>query len=434
MFNKLCFFIFAFLLHTKVFALSKPTLSLEEAWDLVLHNHESVKSLCIENYQATLNISQTLRRLLPCISASGALTISNPSKAVDNSRIIPTIMKTANISVCQSLLDLRIRPCYLSAKLAKEASCHQSEFEVYEILYLTAEAYLIVLQAKDLLRVSENQLTLVEQQYLMTKKRYDQGEASISDLLRSEEEVNRSKCALQDIFSDVRIYEGQLSSLLGVNICDYQLTPPVCIDVGNKLNLFHLIHEACKHRQDLKSVALSIEALKQQICALRRTNWPKLDIQGEYTLASPETLVFRNNSWSAALWLRVPIYDGGLNCLAVKNAEAELTKQQLLFSRMQKDLTVQVKTAYYALESAEANYDLLEKSLVIAEENYSILSERYIKGQTTNIDLLAALNDYIQAQANVAIARYNLILLTIKLKKEMGFFEDLISIQGVCVS
>jgi outer membrane protein TolC len=434
--NRVCFFIFAFLIQVKVFALEecKPCLSLEEAWNLVLDNHEKVKSFRIESYQAGLNISQTLHKLLPCIGVSGAVTFSNPSKAVDGSRIVPAILNTVSVTVTQSLLDLRIKPCYLSAKRAKEATCHQNEFELYEILYLTSGAYLTLLQAKDLLQVSENQLALAEQHYLMTKERYEQGEVPVSDLLRSEEEVYRSKCALQAVLCDILIYEEQLSNLVGVDICGYQLAYPVCIDVGNKPNLCYLIDEAYKRRQDLKSVEASIESIEQQVRALKRTNWPKLDIQGDYTLASPETLIYRNNSVSAALWLRIPICDGGLNCLAVKNAEAELSKQQLLFSRMQKDLIVQVKTAYYALDAAEANFSLLEKSLAIAKENYSILTERYKKGQTTNIDLLQALNAYIQAEANFAIARYNLILLTIQLKKETGFFENLFSSKGVCIS
>ncbi len=43
-----------------------------------------------------------------------------------------------------------------------------------------------------------------------------------------------------------------------------------------------------------------------------------------------------------------------------------------------------------------------------------------------------ALNTYIQVQANHAIARYNLILLVLKLKKETGFFDELIN--GVLIS
>ncbi len=71
----------------------------------------------------------------------------------------------------------------MAAKLAKEAVCHHSEFELYEILYCASEAYITVLQSSDLLRVSENQLLLVQEQCGVIKARYEKGEVPISDLL-----------------------------------------------------------------------------------------------------------------------------------------------------------------------------------------------------------------------------------------------------------
>ncbi len=153
--------------------------------------------------------------------------------------------------------------------------------------------------------------------------------------------------------SDLLIYQEHLSNLTGIEIGCYQLTPPSYADVYIEEDLCLLVQEACERREDLKSLAFSIEAAQQQIIALKRTNWPKLDFLGEYTLATPETLAFRNNSWSAALWLNVPLFDGGINCLNVKNAKAELTKQQLLYARLIKDLRVKVKTAYYESFSKE---------------------------------------------------------------------------------
>lgn len=405
----------------------QPSLTLEEAWNLVIENHEQVKSLYLNNYQAKLNIRQTLARIFPCVGASASVIFSNPSEAVDGERLIPSNFRAGSIKVNQPLIDLRFRPSYLSAKLAKDATCHQTEFELFELLYMSSEAFLAVLQSKDLLHVSEHQLALAEQQYEVTKEQYENGKVTITDLLRSEEQVNRSKRALQDVRSDALIYEENLSNLVGIDICYYQLILPESIDLFAEKNLPCLLEEAFKRRQDLKGVAASIEAMKLQIRALKRNNWPRLDLLGEYTLASPETLSYRNNSWSAALILSAPLFDGWQNCLCVKNAEAELSKQELLYSRLLKDLRVQVKSVYLALTSAEANFALLKNELSIAEENYQIFSERYKKGQTTNIDLLDALNTYIQAQANYAIAKYDLILLTIKLKKETGFFDELLS-------
>ena len=421
--------LFALFFATGIFGSDncKPQLSLEDVWTLVVDNHEQIKTLYIENYQATLNIRQTLFRLLPCVGASASVTYSNPTRVVEGLRIIPTSFKAASLTVSQSIVDLRLKPFYLSAKLAKEATCHHSEFEIYEIIYSTSEAYVAVLQSGDLLHVSKNQLALVHEQYVVVKERYERGEVPISDLLQSEGEVNRAERVLNDVCSDLLIYQEHLSNLIGIEVGSYQLISPFCVDLCGGNDLCYLVQEACNRRQDLKSIACFIEAAKQQIKALKRTNWPRLDFLGEYTLASPEVLDCRNNSWNAALWLNVPLFDGGINCLNVKNAKAELIKQQLIYDRLIKDLKLKVKTAYYEFTSEKTNCDLLQNELSLSQENYEILAQRYKRGQATNIDLMDALNTYIQVQANYAIAKYNLILLSLKLNKETGFFDELIN-------
>lgn len=402
------------------------TLSLEQVWDLVVDNHEEVKALYLNNYQASLQLKQTLQRILPQVSASASVTFANPSKQVEGSRIVPEVFGAGSLTVSQPIIDLRFRPARQSAKFAKDATCYQSEFELYELLFLASETYLAVLQSKELLAVSEHQLALSQEQYAIAKERYDAGEVPVSDLLRSEEEVNRARRTLHDLISDVRIYQEHLSNFAGINTSCLDLVPPFFLNENDTTTIEALLEEACLHRQDLKAIYASIESAKKNVQVLKRANWPRLDFLGEYTLASPETLSFRNNSWTAGFWVTLPICDGGLSLSNKRNALAELAKEELLYSRLYKDIQVKVKSVYYELESARANYNLLENELAIAKENYEILSERYTNGQTSNFDLLSSLNTYIEAQANLASAHYNLMLLNLKLKKEVGLFDSLL--------
>lgn len=409
---------------------AEKNLTLEEVWGFVVDNHEEVKRLEIENYQANLQVRRTIAEILPKVGANASITYANPSKEVDGTRNVPTSFKAGGINVTQSLIDFRFRPAFRSAKYAKEATAHQTEFELYELLYLVSEAYLAVLQSNELLKVAENQLELARHQFGVTEKRYEAGEVPVTDLLRSKEEVNRALRALHDFETDVHIYWEHLSNFAGIETECYSLSlPNIELDVA--ADLACLIQEAGCRREDIQSAAAAVEAAKEVVRTLKRTNWPKVDFIGEYTLASPETLTYRNNSWSAAFWLTLPVFDGGVNHVAVKNAEAEVEKHRLFYEQLVKGLSVQIKTAYYELRSSRENFHLLENEMALAKENYEILSARYANGHTSNIDLLDALTAYIQAQANFTIARYNLILLSIKLKKETGFFGEFLKCKGV---
>lgn len=409
---------------------AQKTLTLEEVWCLVIQNHEEVKRLELENYQAGLQVRRTIAEILPKVGASASITYSNPSKDVDGSRIVPSSFTTGSVDVSQTLIDFRFRPAFRSAKFARDATAHQTDFELYELLYLASETYLAVLQSTELLKVAEHQYGLARHQFDATQKKYEAGELPITDFLRSKEEVNRAERALRDLETEVRIFRDHLSNFAGVDTdCLTLLLPGFDLEV--EADLCCLIQEAGCRREDIQSVAASIEAGKELVRTLKRTNWPKVEFIGDYTLASPETLTYRNNSWSAAFWLTVPLFDGGVNHIVVKNAQADVEKQQLLYERMVKELSVQVKSAYYALRSARENYVLLENEMALAKQNYAILFERYAGGQTSNIDLLAALNAYVQAEVDYTNARYNLILLSIKLKKETGFFGEFLKCEGI---
>ena len=399
---------------------------MEQAWDLVIKNYEDVKSLCLDNYQANLNVKRTLSLLLPRVGLEASLTYSNATKSIDHSRFVPTSLRAGSLQVSQPIVDFRFRPAYLSSRFDHQSVCQQSEYELYEILYITSETYLAVLQSKQLLEVSVNQLKLVQEHYEVTRRLYENGQVPLTDLLRTEEEIHRAHRILFDVENNVRINLQQLTNFIGCDAMLMELLPPEFSSWEQEEDLESLVCEGWKRRQDLKSVGLAVEANKYRIQALCRERWPKLSFGGEYILASPETLGLRNNSWSAALWVTMPIFDAGENRLNVKEAKAVLSKTELLFSRMIKDLKVQITRTYLELLSSKQNYQLLEKEEALSQENYKIISERYLQGQATHIDLMDVLQSYIAAQANHVNAHYNLTLLQLKLKKDMGFFDDLL--------
>src|SRR5690606_31967777 len=125
---------------------------------------------------------------------------------------VPSSFKTGSVDVSQTLIDFRFRPAFRSAKFAREATTHQTDFELYELLYLASETYLAVLQSTELLKVAEHQYELARHQFDATQKKYEAGELPITDFLRSEEEVNRAERALRDLETEVRIFRDHLSN------------------------------------------------------------------------------------------------------------------------------------------------------------------------------------------------------------------------------
>lgn len=399
---------------------------MRQAWDLVMENYEEVQQLCLDEYQAELNVKRVLSLLLPRVGVEASLMYSNATKEIDGSRFIPTSLRSGTLRVEQPLLNMMLRPSYKSAQLASQAVSQQADYTLTHILFLTSETYLAILQTEALLSVSATQHSLAEQQQAKANKRYENGEAPITDLLQAEEEVNRAERIHLDIRDALRLYHEQLARLLGCETAHLQLTKPDFLQLEQEESLDTLICEGAKRRQDIQSLCSSIESTKFQIKALCRRNWPKLSFLGEYILESPETIALRNNNWSASLWLSMPLFDGGMKRIDVKDARAGLTKAELQYERMLKDLRVELTSTYLEMQAAKRNYALLQTEQNLAQQNYAIMSERYEQGLVANIDLMAAFHNYVEAQANTTTTEYKLTLLKLKLRKEAGFFDDIL--------
>ncbi len=391
-----------------------------------MENYEEVQQLCLDEYQAELNVKRVLSLLLPRVGVEASLMYSSATKEIDGSRFIPTSLRTGTLRVEQPLINMMLRPSYKSAQLASQSVSQQADYTLTHILFLTSETYLAILQTEALLKVSDVQHSLAEQQLVAAKKRHDNGEAPITDLLQAEEEVSRAKRIHFDIADALCLHHEQLARLLGCETAHLQLEKPNFLQLEQEESLDALICEGAKRRQDIQSLCSSIESAKFQIQALCRRNWPKLSFLGEYILESPETIALRNNNWSASVWLSMPLFDGGMKRIDVKAARAGLTKAELQYERMLKDLRVELTRIYLEMESAKRNYDLLRTEQELAQQNYAITSERYEKGLVANIDLMAAFRNYVEAQANTTTTAYKLTLLKLKLRKEAGFFDDIL--------
>lgn len=416
------------------FEADKKVVSLNEVWKLTLQNNENVEILQLNNFQAKIRQKRVLSQLLPDVRAQGLMAYSKKEKVPDTYPVVPNFFKTAKVIASQTLYDGRILPESCSLKYNLRATREQGDYQVSELLFAASAAYLKVLQNEQLVAVGEKQLELAKQLESVTRERYDAGEAPKTDLLRASVEVARSKRELFTLENAVRLSREELSSISGTDLADHDLlVPDIFWPQELDSSMDQLVVMAWTNRKDIKSLESRVQSRMYELKSTKRGCWPRLSTNAEYQLVDPDTLTQRNNFWTAALRLDIPIFDRRETLLNIQKVKAQLKQDQLELERMRKDVEVQVADSWLSVSTSKENLAVLAEEVVVEEENYRTLNKRYQHGQATNIDLTDAFQRLIAIKAGQANEGFNLMLSSLRLYKDIGIFdsENLHNLKGI---
>ncbi len=119
----------------------------------------------------------------------------------------------------------------------------------------------------------------------------------------------------------------------------------------------------------------------------------------------------RNNfNTSVGLNLSVPIFSRFTNRSAVRIAKNNTQSASLSFTQAQKDLYQTIETLYNNAANAKAKYDVAVSLLAATQKSLELTQEQYNVGAKNIIELLTEQDNYNQANQDLLISKYQLIL------------------------
>ncbi len=422
-----------FLVSGCAFGEDRGAITLKEVWKLTLQNNENVKIVQLNNTQAEIQQKRVSSQLLPDVRAQGSMAYSKKETDRGNFPVAPNFLKTARVIVSQTLYDGRIFPATSSLEYHLKATREQGDYEVSELLFAASTLYLRVLQNEQLLAVAEKQLEMAKQLESVARERYDAGEVPKTDLLRASLEVSRSKRELLTLGNAVALSREELSTITGADLTDLDLiVPEIFLPQGLEDSLERLVAMAWDNRKDIKSLESKVQSRMYELKSAKRGYWPRVCTNAEYQLVDPDTLIQRNNFWTAILTVEIPIFDQSVTSLNIQKVQAQLKQDMLELERVKKDVEVQVADSWLNISTSKENLAVLAEEVIVEAENYRTLKERYQNGQATNIDLTDAFQRWIASEAGQANEEFNLMLSSLRLYKDVGIFdhENLCNVKG----
>ncbi|MGH7614530.1 MAG: TolC family protein [Gemmatimonadales bacterium] len=299
----------------------------------------------------------------------------------------------------------------LASSGAALESARAGELQARLTTAMNAESdFYSVLAQRALARVAEDQLIRAEQQFTVARARVTSGAAVQTDSLQLLLELAQARIALLQQHAALRAAQLQLGRRIGL---------PGPADAAPVLDDSTTMHVLPFTVSDAVARALSQgpswriaradeRAASAQLWARRGDYLPHASL--EFTGGAFDTDKFYPNALkrsTLSFTVTFPLWNNGQREMQLTQARVNRDVARAIRADLERSARHDVTAAYDAYETNRATVALEQNAVLVARENNRVHETRYRAGATTILDLLAAQNRLVAAEADLVQALYN---------------------------
>ncbi|MDT4799981.1 Outer membrane protein TolC [compost metagenome] len=310
-----------------------------------------------------------------------------------------------------------------------EAQFAQAESD---LILRTSQAYFDLLTARDSVTVVKAQLKAVEQQRVLAKRRYDVGEATITDVYEAQSRHDLGRSQLVQALNDQEARQAELERIVGTLPeplaglkADLILPSPEPLDVAAWMD------NARTNNPAVRTQVAATEVAEKEVSKNRAAHLPTLDFTAGYgsnytsgSMTSPADIENRVRSGTIGLQLTIPIYQGGAVNSRVNEAIANRYKSRAELEAARRQAATQARQAYGGVTSGLSQVEALTSAVTSSLDSVNANKIGYRIGTRVNIDVLNAEQQLFAAQRDLAKARYDTILQGMRLRAAAGTLTE----------
>ncbi len=408
------------------------TWSLQKCIDYALENNIQIKRQQLNTGYYENQVSQAKSNRLPNLnvqlgndySFGRSLTYDNTYKNVNSSSLSGgastniTLWKgfTLNNEVKRQQLDLG-------------ASLKDLQKAKDDIMLNIAGAYLEILFAEEVAKISEAQIEVTKQQINRTQQLVDAGSLAKGSLLEIQAQLAREELQNVNDQNSVQLAYLTLYQFLDLPIAEsFKVEKPVLpeikanITMANSLDVFN---NAMNTRPEIQAAQLRVKSAEMQLEIAKGNQYPTLSFganyynlyNDKYTDILGNKIEFgkqlkNNRRSSAGLTLNIPIFNRFQVKNAISNAKIQIYDYQYQLQTASNVLRKEIEQAYTNALAALNRYLSTQKAVVSMEEAFRYVEEKFNVGMVNSVEYNQSKNDLTTAQSQMLQAKYEYIFRT----------------------
>jgi outer membrane protein len=314
---------------------------------------------------------------------------------------------------------------YLGARADKRFYEFQADASEQVIIFSVKQYYFSYLKAVEQMKISQEAVKRGEEQFKLANSRYEVGSAPKSDVLKAKVQYGNDKLGLIAAENAQKISRANLAYLIGLDVNTdidfatdfqrrkYEGTEAEALDIGLKRHPELLAEEQglASARHNLRS---AYGAYLPTLSVGVSRNWSNSKWNEVAKLRSEDA------SWRINTTLSIPIFSNFLRKSSVTAAKVGLNNAQSSYNYARNYVALEIKEAYLDINRSREALNVAAENVLAAEEDMSLVQEKYNLGAATILELLDAQVSLVTAQNLKVEADFDYNLAVARLEKAMG--------------
>ncbi|MGR7813383.1 TolC family protein [Lacinutrix undariae] len=294
---------------------------------------------------------------------------------------------------------------YQLSELEARETIESTMIELLSVYYTVAKLTENANALQETLEISKNRLTRADYQF-------EYGQSSKLEVLNAEVDINNDSINIINERQELKNSKRDLNFVLG-NVLQSNFKVDTLVTFAFGLDKADMLEKMKRNNVSLLQLDKNILIGEYDIKSNKSSYLPTLDLIGSYgwnknnNNGASFVSVSTNTGLTGGLSLSWDIFDGGSTITNVKNAKINLESQQLQKEQILIDVERNFNNAWDDYQNKLIIYQVQERNIVTAKNNFERTNENFKLGQVTSIEFRQAQLNLLNTEVSRNQAKYD---------------------------
>ena len=282
-----------------------------------------------------------------------------------------------------------------------------------QVLSDTVAAYVAVIRDQETLRLNVNNVQVLQRQLDATNERFRVGEITRTDVAQAESRLAGARASRANAEGNLQTSRATFQRVVGLAPERLSAPQPLRAAVANGREAADL---AMRNNPQVVAALFDEAAARDAVDVQMSALLPQVSLQAQaFRSDNSQQPHVRSTGEQITANLSVPIYQGGSEHSAVRQARQDAQRYRQIVDDQRRQSMQQATQAWETLQSARAQVESVRSQIRAAEIALDGVQREAVVGSRTTLDVLNAEQELlnarvslVQALSNVVTASYNL--------------------------